>query len=115
MELTAKSLELFKVLKENEGMNLTAADIADAMNAKGGNPVFGSEVTARQISGAATSLSNKGLLIRVEDVVEVDGKKKNVKYLQLSDEGKVAEVTLKVDAPKKSRKKADAEADEAAE
>lgn len=105
MELTAKALELFKVLKENDGMSMTAGDIAKAMNDKGGNPVFGQEVTARQISGAATALSNKGLLVRVEDTVEVEGKKKVVKYLQLTDEGRATEATLKVEEPKKPRAK----------
>lgn len=114
MELTAKALELFKVLKENDGVNMTAGDIAAAMNDKGGNPVFGPEVTARQISGAATALSNKGLLIRVEDTVEVEGKKKVVKYLQLTDEGRATEATLKVEEPKKPRAKK-AETEEEAE
>lgn len=105
MELTAKALELFNILKANEGVKLNAKDIADAMNEKGGNPVFGDEVTARQISGAATALSNKGLLMRVEDVIEVEGKQVTVKYLQLTDLGKATEPTLKVEAPKKTRKK----------
>lgn len=113
VELTEKALALFKVLKENEGVNMTAAQIAEAMNEKGGHPAFGDNVTSRQISGAATALSNKKLATRVEDTVEVDGKKKIVKYIQLTDEGRMAEATLKVEQPKKPRKKKDADAVEA--
>ena len=113
IELTAKALALFNVLKQNEGAKVTAKDVAEAMNAQGGHPDFGAEVTARQISGAATSLANKKLLVRVEDVVEVDGKKVTVKYLELTDEGRAAEAVLKVDAPKKPRgKKAKADVEE---
>lgn len=115
VELTAKALELFKVLKANEGADFTAADIAAEMNENGGNPVFGPEVTARQISGAMTALSNKGLAMRVKDVVEVEGKKKTVTYLHLTDEGKATEAVLKVEEPKKPRGKKAEATDEVAE
>lgn len=116
VELREKTLALFEILKMKEGENVTVHDIVNELNAQGGHPAFGSEVTVRQISGAATALSNKGLLTRVEDVVEnEDGKKVTVKYLQLTEEGKMAEVGLKVDPPKKPRGRKAKDTDEVAE
>lgn len=114
IELTEKGLELFRVLKENQGLNMTAGDIADAMNQKGGNPVFGSDVKAIQINGAANALIKQGLAERIEDVITETNEKgkevsKTVKYIQLTDEGKVAEPVLRQPKPKKSKEPTEAE------
>lgn len=102
MELAKKSLALFNAIKENNEEDFTAADYAAALAE---SPAFdGAEVNARTINGTATALQNKKLIQRVEGTVEdAEGKTKIVKYLHLTDLGKEAEVTLKVEAPKKEK------------
>lgn len=77
------SRKVFDFLKANEGVNVTAADIAEAL-----------ELPKRSVDGIITSaLQRKGLAVRTEAEVEVpseDGtaaKHKTVKFVSLTAEG----------------------------
>ena len=65
-------------LKENNGVNLTAADVADALG-----------LEKRQVDGIFTSaLQRKGYGVRVKSEIELeDGTHQEVKFLRLTDAG----------------------------
>ena len=73
------SLAVFNYVKENDGENFTAADIAEAL---------GLEV--KQVNGIVTSaFQKKGLMERVPAEVELeDGTHKAVKFIRLTTLGK---------------------------
>ena len=72
--LKENSLIVFNYVKEHDGEDFTAKDIAAATG-----------LTDKQVNGIITSaFQRKGLMIREE--VEVTGGK--VKYVRLTDEGK---------------------------
>ena len=73
--LKENSLIVFNYVKEHDGEDFTAKDIAAATG-----------LTDKQVNGIITSaFQRKGLMVREE--VEVTGGK--VKYVRLTDEGKV--------------------------
>lgn len=65
-------------LKENNGKDLTAADVAEALG-----------LEKRQVDGIFTSaFQRKGLGVREPDEITLDdGSHQKVKYLRLTDEG----------------------------
>jgi hypothetical protein len=63
-------------LKENQGADLTAADVAAAL-----------DLDPRSVNGSFTSFCKKGLGVREEAQVEKDGKYVDVKFLKLTDAG----------------------------
>lgn len=72
--LKPNSLLVFNYVKENDGKDFTANDIAEATG-----------LTSKQVNGIITSaFQKKGLMIR-EEVAVTGGK---VKYIRLTDEGK---------------------------
>lgn len=73
------SLAVFNYVKENDGADFTAADIAEAL---------GLEV--KSVNGIVTSaFQKKGLMIREEAEVELaDGSHKKVKFIRLTDTGR---------------------------
>jgi DNA-binding MarR family transcriptional regulator len=74
MALKPNSLLVFNYVKENDGKDFTANDIAEATG-----------LTSKQVNGIITSaFQKKGLMIR-EEVAVTGGK---VKYIRLTDEGK---------------------------
>ena len=79
MALKPNSLAVFNFVKENDGNDFTAADIAEAL---------GLEV--KQVNGIVTSaFQKKGLMVREEAEVELeDGSHKKVKFIHLTDAGK---------------------------
>ena len=77
--LKENSKIVFNYVKEHEGENITAADIAEAT---------GLEV--RSVNGIVTSaFQRKGLMERIPAEIELeDGSHKSVKFIRLTDEGK---------------------------
>ena len=77
--LKENSKIVFNYVKENEGKNITAADIAEAT---------GLEV--RSVNGIVTSaFQRKGLKERIPAEVELeDGSHKSVKFIRLTEDGK---------------------------
>lgn len=77
--LKPNSLAVFNFVRDNDGDDFTAADIAEAL---------GLEV--KQVNGIVTSaFQKKGLMIREEAEIELaDGTHKKVKFIRLTDTGK---------------------------
>lgn len=78
MAMSTNSKMVFEFLKENNNVDLTAADVAEALS-----------LEKRQIDGIFTSaIQRKGYGIRVPGEIELeDGTHKAVKWLHLTDEG----------------------------
>ena len=78
MAMSTNSKMVFEFLKENNNVDLTAADVAEALS-----------LETRQIDGIFTSaIQRKGYGIRVPGEIELeDGTHKAVKWLHLTDEG----------------------------
>ena len=87
--LKENSKIVFNYVKENGDSNITAADIAEAT---------GLEV--RSVNGIVTSaFQRKGLMERVPAEIELeDGSHKAVKFIKLTEEGKVFDPEAKDDA-----------------
>lgn len=81
--ISEKALTVLNYLKENQGVNMTAADIADAlgMQANQVNPI----VTSGLIG---TKEPKKNLAVRVDAEIELqDGTHKAVKFIKVTDAG----------------------------
>ncbi len=78
MAMTDKTRKVFDFLKENNDKNMTAEDIAEAL-----------DLGTRQVNGIFTSaFQRKGLGVRKEAEIELpDGSHKPVKYLHLTEQG----------------------------
>ena len=78
MAMKDNSKKVFNYLKENNGVNLTAADVAEAL-----------ELEKRQVDGIFTSaIQRKGLGVRTPAEIELeDGTHKAVKFLSLTAAG----------------------------
>lgn len=78
MAMSNNSKMILNYLKDNNGADLTAADVAEALG-----------LDARQVNGAFTSaIQRKDLGMREEAEVELaDGSHKKVKFLRLNDVG----------------------------
>lgn len=78
MAMSTNSKMVFEFLKENNGVDLTAADVAEALS-----------LEKRQIDGIFTSaIQRKGYGVRVPGEIELeDGTHKAVKWLHLTDKG----------------------------
>ena len=79
MALKENSKIVFNYVKENDGSDFTAQDIADATG-----------LGVKSVNGIVTSaFQKKGLMVRVEAEVELeDGTHKKVKFIKLTDAGK---------------------------
>ncbi|MCI7527331.1 MAG: hypothetical protein MSA65_03415 [Mollicutes bacterium] len=79
MALTEKSRVIYDYVKEHDGQQFTAQDIADATG-----------VPVKSVNGVVTmSFQKKGLMERIPAEIEVeDGKHKSVKFIQLTDKGR---------------------------
>ena len=77
--LKENSLKVFNYVKEKDGKNMTAADIAE-----------GTGLEVRQVNGIVTSaFQRKGLMERVPAEIELeDGSHKAVKFVRLTEAGK---------------------------
>lgn len=77
MAMKENSKKVFNYLKEVNGQNVTAADVAEAVS-----------LGKRQVDGIFTAFQKKGLGVRVPAEVELeDGSHKAVKFLTLTDDG----------------------------
>lgn len=77
MAMKENSKKVFNYLKEVSGQNVTAADVAEAV-----------DLGKRQVDGIFTAFQKKGLGVRVPAEVELeDGSHKAVKFLTLTDDG----------------------------
>lgn len=78
MAMKDNSKKVFNYLKENNGVNLTAADVAEAL-----------DLEKRQVDGIFTSaIQRKGLGVRTPAEIELeDGTHKAVKFLSLTAAG----------------------------
>jgi hypothetical protein len=81
MAMTEKTRPVFDYLMANQGVDLTAQDISDAL-----------DTPKRSIDGVVTGMQKKGLTIRTEREIEVtddEGKTshKKVKFITLTDAG----------------------------
>lgn len=76
--ISENSKIVLSYLKENDGKDVTATDIAVATG-----------LNSRQVNGVATALAKKGLMKRVEaEITNEDGTHDRVKFIVLTDEGK---------------------------
>lgn len=78
MAMSVNTLNVIEYLKAHNGENLTAQDVADAL-----------DVDVKVVNGAFTSgIQNKGLGQRIEAEIELDdGSHKKVKFLTLTADG----------------------------
>ena len=77
--MSENSLKVFNYVKEHEGENITAADIAEAL-----------DLAKRSVDGIITmAFAKKGLMARKEVEIELeDNSHKTVKFIVLTDEGR---------------------------
>lgn len=104
--VSEKALVVLEYLKENDGANLTVADIAEAvgMEVKSAGPV----ITA--------GLQRKNLTVRVPATIETEDGIKEVKFVQLTDAGRAYDHDAAIakdaeEAAAKAAEKAAAKAD----
>lgn len=78
MAMSSNSIAVLNYLKEHNGENLIAADVADALG-----------LEKRQVDGIFTSaIQRKGYGVRISAEIELeDGTHKAIKLLHLTDEG----------------------------
>ena len=79
MAMSEKTVKVLNYLKEIDGSNVTAADIAEAL-----------EMEKKSVDGIVTSgLQRKGLAERIPSEIELeDGTHKAVKFIKLTAAGK---------------------------
>ena len=82
MAMSENSKKVFSFLQENDGKDLTAADVAQALG-----------IEKKSVDGAFTSaIQKKEYGYREEAQVEVDGKYVDVKFLKLTDAGRAFDI-----------------------
>jgi len=88
--LTEKSLKVLEFLKEHDGENLTAADIAIGMGFADKDDEASMKAGTQSINGTVTGgLQKKGYTRRVPATATLeDGTTKPVKIIELTDEGR---------------------------
>ena len=89
MAMKENTRKVFDYIKENKGVDMTAADVAEALG-----------LEQRQVDGIFTSaLQRKGLGVRVPAEVELeDGTHKEVKFLTLTADGMSFDPDAEVEA-----------------
>jgi hypothetical protein len=94
MAFNSNSVAVYNYVKENESKNITAQDIASALG-----------LNSRQVNGIITAAFQRHkneekeivpLMVRVDGEIEnADGTHKAVKFIQLTEEGRNIEVSVK--------------------
>ena len=80
MAMKESTKAIFNYVKEHDGEDFTAADIADAVGAE-----------VRSVNGSLTGMQKKGWIAREEAEIELeDGTHKKVKFIRLTAAGKTA-------------------------
>lgn len=81
MAMKESTKVIFNYVKEHDGEDFTAADIADAVGAE-----------VRSVNGSLTGMQKKGWIAREEAEIELeDGTHKKVKFIRLTAAGKTAD------------------------
>lgn len=77
--LKPNAIAVFNYVRDNDGADITAADIAEALS-----------LEVKSVNGTVTSaFQKKGLMVREEGEVELaDGTHKKVKFIRLTDAGR---------------------------
>ena len=76
-----KTRKIFNYLREHDGEDMTAADVAEAL-----------DLEVRSVNGSFTSFQKKGWGVREEAEIELEDKThKKVKFLRLTDEGRAVD------------------------
>lgn len=79
MAVSANAKTVFNYVKDAGDRNITAADIAE-----------GTGLAPKTVNGVVTAaFQRKGLMERIPATVEVDGEVKAVKFIKLTEAGKV--------------------------
>lgn len=77
MAMKDTSKAIFKFVKEHDGENFTAADIAEALG-----------MEARSVNGSLTGMQKKGWIVREEAEVQLEDKThKKVKFIRMTAVG----------------------------
>lgn len=80
MAMKESTKAIFNYVKEHDGEDFTAADIAEAVGAE-----------VRSVNGSLTGMQKKGWIAREEAEIELDdGTHKKVKFIRLTAAGKTA-------------------------
>lgn len=89
MALKPNSITVFNYVKEHDGEEFTAADIAKATG-----------INVKSVNGIVTAaFQNKGLMERIPAEVELeDGTSKTIKFISLTDAGRVFDPEAPEDA-----------------
>lgn len=89
MAMKENNLKVLNYVREHEGENITAADIAE-----------GTGLEIRSVNGILTgAFTKKGLMERVPAEIELeDGTHKQVKFVKLTDAGKAFDENAEVEA-----------------
>lgn len=90
--ISENSLKVLNYLKENDGVNMTSADIGEALG-----------IEKKSVDGIVTGglVRNRGLAERVPAEIQLeDGSHKQVKFIQITDAGRAYdhEAALAADA-----------------
>lgn len=81
MAMKESTKAIFNYVKEHDGDDFTAADIAEAVGAE-----------VRSVNGSLTGMQKKGWIVREEAEIELeDGTHKKVKFIRLTAAGKTAD------------------------
>ena len=81
MAMKESTKAIFNYVKEHDGEDFTAADIAEAVGAE-----------VRSVNGSLTGMQKKGWIVREEAEIELeDGTHKKVKFIRLTAAGKTAD------------------------
>lgn len=86
MAFSENSKKVYAFVRDNEGKDITAADIAE-----------GTGLELKQVNGIVTSaFQRKGLMKRTPAEIELeDGSHKAVKLVSLTEEGKAVDINAK--------------------
>lgn len=77
-KLSENTKRIYDFVKENESNNITANDIAEAL-----------DLTPRGVNGSITALQKKELMVRVPaEIALEDGTHKPIKLIQLTEKGR---------------------------
>lgn len=77
MALKENSKKVFNYVKEMDGKNITAADVAEAIG-----------LTTSSVNGSITAFQKKGYMERIPAVIETEDGNKPVKFIQMTDAGR---------------------------
>lgn len=82
MAMKESTKAIYNYVKDHDGEDFTAADIAEALGAE-----------VRSVNGSLTGMQKKGWVVREEAEIELDDKThKKVKFIRMTADGKNADL-----------------------